>query len=136
MIGTKLLDTRVIQSRANALAARLGKADFRLKSEPMHDGSPHIEVSDAYQLIVTERGQELERRRTTDADELLYWVMAGLTASIAWAYERAHRHEREDERRQAFGKQVELLATLSPKWAERQRREQAEILRRYPFRDG
>jgi hypothetical protein len=128
-----LFDTATIQRRAKDLAASLGKPDFRLRSEPMHDGSSHLEVGDAYYLIVTERGEDLSRRRTRDVDELLYWVMAGLTWKMASDHELAHRRKGEDTRRQLFAKQVELLATISPEWAERQRREQAAILERYPF---
>ena len=131
-----LLDVRTLQRRAGELAASLGLAEFRLASEAMHNGSPHLEVTDVYYLVVTERGCELERRRTMDADELLYWVMEGETSSLAWDHERTHRRRGEDPRRQAFARQIELLATLSPEWAERRRREQAEILGRNPFRDG
>jgi hypothetical protein len=136
MNGIKLLDAGTIQNRAKALAARLGRPDFTLRSKPGHDGSYHLEVGDAYYLVVTERGLELERRRTEDVDELLYWAMEGLTSSMSSNYELANRREGEDSRRQAFAKQVELLATVSPAWAERQRQEQAEILGQHPFRDG
>ena len=136
MNEVELSDVPTIQRRARELAARIGKADFELASQPMHDGSSHLEVTDAYYLVDTERGSELDRRRTTDADELLYWVMAGLTSSLSWEYELAHRSEGEDPRRQAFAKQIELLAAVSPEWAERQRQEQAEILGRRPYRDG
>ena len=136
MSQTNLLATRTIQQRAKALAMRLGKPDFQLKSKPMHDGSAHVEVNDAYYLIATERGHEVDRRRTNDVDELLYWVMEGLPSSMSWNYELAHRREGEDARRQAFAEQVELLGTLSPDWAARKRREQADILQRHPFRDG
>lgn len=132
----KLLDTPTIQSRAKAMAARLGKPDFQVRSEPMHDGSRHVEVSDAYYLVATERGLETERKRTNDVDELLYWIMEGLTSSMSWDYELAHRREGEDFRRQGFAKQVELLDTLYPEWGARLRREHEEILQRYPFRDS
>lgn len=131
-----LVTPGTIQRRARELAARLGRPDFVLRSEPMHDGSAHLEVDDGYHLVVTERGSELERKRTADVDELLYWVMEGLTSAISWDHEAAHRREGEDSRRQGFARQIELLASLSPEWAERRRREQAEILRRHPFRDG
>jgi hypothetical protein len=136
MNGVELLNAGTIQDRAKALAARLGKPGFTLRSKPGHDGSSHLEVRDAYYLVVTERGLELERRRTEDVDELLYWAIEGLTSSMSLNYELANRREGEDSRRQAFSKQVELLATISPAWAERQRREQAEILSRHPFRGG
>lgn len=136
MSPIKLLDVEMIQSRAKALAAQLGKRDFHLPCVPMHDGSRHVEVSDAYYLVAADRDHETERKRTTDADKLLYWVAEGLTSSISWDYELAHRREGEDSRGQGFAKQVELLATLSPDWADRRRQEQADILRQHPFRDN
>lgn len=134
--STDLLDVRMIQRRVKALAARLGKHDFTIRSASMEDGSPHIEVGDAYEFILCERGVELQRRRTADLDELLYWIIEGLTASMSWDYELRHRREGEDSRRQAFAKQVELLSQLSDEWAKRQEAEQAEILTRHPFHDA
>lgn len=131
----KLVGLATIRSRAKAMAERLGEPTFELRSQPMHDGSHHVEISDAYYLITTERGQELHRRRTTDVDELLYWLMGSLTSSMSWSYELAHRRVSEDSRRQAFAKQVELLSTLSSEWAERRQKEQADILERHPFHD-
>jgi len=136
MNEVEVLGVPTIQRRARELAARLGNADYVLPSEPKHDGSPHLEVTDAYYLVVTERGYELDRRRTTDVDELLYWAMEGLTSSLSWNYELAHRRDGEDSRRQGFAKQIELLATLSGEWAERRRREQADTLSQHPYHDG
>jgi hypothetical protein len=136
MNAEPLVDFRVIQRRVKALAGSLGKSDYTIRSGSPEDGSPHVEVSDAYYFVVRERGVELSRRRTSDLDELLYWILEGLASSIAWDFELRHRREGKDPRRQGFAKQVELLATLSPDWAERKRAEQAEILKRHPFRDG
>jgi hypothetical protein len=118
-----------------ALAVVLGEPDFTIHSASTEDGSSHIEVSDAYCLVVRERGLELSRKRTTDLDDLLYWIMEGLTARLSWDFEVRHRREGEDSRRQAFQKQLELLNELSTDWAERQRLEQVEILERHPFHD-
>src|SRR5262249_7660203 len=125
-----------IQARVTALATRLGKPGFAIDARPLGDGTPHIEVTDAYYFVSSERGEEYERRRTTDLDELLYWIIAGLTSQRSWDYEVRHRIRGEDARRQAFAEQIELLAILSPAWAHRQKAEQAEILSRHPFRDG
>ena len=53
------------------------------------DGArPHIEVrSDAYHYVVVERGCELERKRTPDLQELLYWVFSDVTHQMAFQYE-------------------------------------------------
>lgn len=136
MTNAKLLGIPTIRTRAKALSTRLGRSDFQMHAEPMHDGSRHVEVSDAYYLVATERGHELDRWRTNDVDELLYWLMEGLTSSMARDYELAHRREGEDTRRQWFAKQVELLAELSPQWAARLQGEQEAVLKQHPFRDA
>ena len=102
----------------------------------MEDGSPHVEVRDTYHFVIRERGIELSRRRTSDLEELFYWIMEWLASSMSWDYELRHRRKGEDPRRQGFAKQCELLAALSPEWAERKRAEQAEILDRHPYHDG
>lgn len=124
-----------IQRAAEDLAARLGEMDFKVSAKPTHDGSLHIEVSDAYYLVVSERGMEVDRKRTKSSQELLFWVMDRLISSMAWDYELAHRRKGEDVRRQGFAKQIELMAQLSSEWAERKRRELSEILSLHPFND-
>ena len=101
----------------------------------MGDGSDYLVVSDAYYLISEERGIELNRRRTTDEDELLYWAIQPLIISMSWDYELRHRREGEDSRRQAFSKEIDLLATLSLAWSERRTRDQAEVLKLHPMHD-
>ena len=134
----QLLDVRMIERRAKALAAQLGVSEDYLTalSETREDGSPHIEVSDAYYFIVRERGIELRRRRTADLDELLCWILEGIVSSLSWDFELRQRRAGEDSRRQGFVKQVELLRKLSPAWVERQERHHEEILKHHPFHDA
>lgn len=136
MEGTGLLSSRTIQKKVKALTRLLGHPALTINTRSMEDGSPHIEVCDAYYLVVRERGNELSRHRTTDPDEILYWIMEGHTSDLSWDFEVRNRRDGEGSRRQAFAKQVELLAALSPQWAERQRLEQAKILERHPFHDN
>lgn len=131
-----LLDIRLIQRNVKSLARQLGKEDFTIATRPWGDGSPYVEVEDAYHFIVEERGVELERRKTADLDELLYWILKGLTSRLSWDYELRNRRENEDSRRQAFAKEVELMSSLSPAWGERLRAEQERILASYPFHDA
>jgi hypothetical protein len=130
-----LLDVGTVQKTVKDLSRRLGREDFAIASRPSGDGSPYIEVGDTYCFIIEERGIELERRTTVDLDELLYWIMRRLTFWMSWDYEKRNRREGEDSRRQAFAKEVELLESLSPAWAERRRAECEEILRTHPFHD-
>ena len=46
------------------------------------DGTPHIEVANAYHFVVCERGSERERRSTSDLDELLGWVRRAMDRSV------------------------------------------------------
>jgi hypothetical protein len=60
-------------------------------------GYPHIEeTGGVFAWIVRERGQEYERRTTRSVDELLYWVFAAVTFSMATKWELQHRIESED----------------------------------------
>ena len=97
---------------------------------------PHIEVdSRGYHLVVIERGQELERFTTHELDDLLYHIFQSVTFSLAMDYELAHRIETQDCRRIGFQKQVELLAQLSQRWADREAAEHKRILQEHPFDD-
>ncbi len=113
---------------------RLGISDYKIRKDSGGEGS-HIEISDAYHYIYSERGRVFRHRTTTDLDELLYWIFNALTSTLSWDYEVRHRREGEDSRRQAFAKQIELIGILSATWADRLRKELDEVLCRHPFHD-
>jgi len=72
----------------------------RFSTIPQHDGSPHIEMEgDDYCFVVTERGQEYERIRSTDPDEILYLLVEGVTSIVATKFELENRVENQDGRR-------------------------------------
>jgi hypothetical protein len=75
---------------------------------------------------VRENGSEHARRKTTSLDEILYWIFADVTFSLAVTWEVAHRVKGEDVRRGIFTKQLELLEQLDPVWASRSRLENAK----------
>jgi len=106
-----------------------------IDSAPRGDGSPYIEISDAYHFVVEERGLELERRKTSDLDELLYWVFDGVTFTVASSFELRNRRPNEDSRRQLFAKQEELLNLASEAWGRRKEVEHEGVLANYPFND-
>ncbi|SHI60926.1 Immunity protein 63 [Rubritalea squalenifaciens DSM 18772] len=100
---------------------------------PQHDGTPHIElVGDEFHFVVTERGSEFERRRTRDADEILYWLFEGFTQGMATDYELKHRNESRDGREIWFPYQERLLANLNPEWGARKQEAHMRILRDHP----
>jgi hypothetical protein len=59
-----------------------------LHAVPQHDGGPHVEIiGDKYHYVVTERGSELERKITTDRQELLYWLISGVVFEMVGDFE-------------------------------------------------
>lgn len=101
-----------------------------------HTARPHIEVDGmGYHYVVVERGVELHRFTTPELDELCYKVFSDITFGMASDYEFKHRIEDQDCRRIIFAHQVELLAQLSPKWAQREAQRHQRILIQFPFDD-
>ncbi|EDM34426.1 hypothetical protein PBAL39_19085 [Pedobacter sp. BAL39] len=85
--------------------------------------------------FIFEDCQEIERRITNEIDEILYWIFADVTLSMAINYERHHRVQRQDFRRVRFDKQEELLGKLSQKWKDKEYAEHQRLLTSYPFDD-
>lgn len=95
---------------------------------------PRVEVDDAgYHVVVPAGANETLRDTTTDFDELLYWVFAGVTHQLAFA--RGRGADGADPRRAAFAHQLDLLARLGPDMAARRAAEIARILESAPYRD-
>lgn len=124
--------------RMLALGEKLGLPACSLPGtvRPEQGAHPWIEATAAgYALVTSERGLEIERRETAEAEELLYWVFEGVTFSMAVEYEFRRRQGEQDCRRVIFARQVELLGVLAPEWAARRAAEQAAILERHPYDD-
>jgi len=99
---------------------------------------PRVEVDDAgYHVVVHSSAHEVLLDSTTDFDELLYWVFAGVTHQLAFAraQARARAGDGADPRRGAFAHQLELLARLGPEMAARREAEIRRILESAPYRD-
>lgn len=134
----KMKSIETIKSHYYRIAKQLNapKKYVRFAKTANHDGSPHIEfVNDKYYYVVTERGVELERKQTTDPDEILYWLISDITFYMSSDYELNHRIESEDCRRQLFKKDVELLNGIESHWAEKKKKEYESILKTNPFYD-
>lgn len=126
-----------IRDRYDTIADRLS-APARHRhffTTPQHDGSCHVElVGSEFHYVVTERGTEYERWTTSDADELLFWLVSDLTREMAMEWELKNRIEGEDFRRQFFSKHVELMAQVNEAWGRRTRLNYEKILEEYPFK--
>jgi hypothetical protein len=128
-------DLNSIQTMVKEYGSKIGVPDTAIFGTPQGDGSPYVEVSDAYYFVVEERGIELERQKTDEIDELLYWIFDGVTFSISSDFELQNRKPGEDSRRQLFAKQEALLGQLSARWRKRKLEEHRRILTRHPFND-
>ena len=128
-----------IQAQVDRLAALIGASGYHGLPTygPMKDNSrPQVEVdARGYHFVVVKQGQEQARFTTGDLDDLLFHIFQSVTFSLAIDYEVAHQIETQDCRRLAFQKQIELLAQLSKRWAEREAEEQMHILHVQPFDD-
>ena len=102
---------------------------------PQHDGSPHIEQSgDEFDYVITERGSEYARFRTTDPDEILYKLVDSATQVAATNYELKHRIAGRDGREIWFPYQEDLLHAIKPEWGARKRDEHMRILINHPYK--
>jgi hypothetical protein len=127
-----------IETEVNRLAAKIDASGYVLPTYGRtEDGArPHVEAdARGYHYVVVERGQELRRDTTPDLDELLYHVFEAVTFSLANKYAGAHVLSGQDFRRLLFARQIELLASLSSSWAEREERNHQRILQQHPFSD-
>jgi hypothetical protein len=134
---TKTLDE--IQSIVTQLAEKINAQTYLLPtfSSPIGDATPNIEIDNLglYNYVISERGNEYERKVTSALNDLLYWIFANVTFSMASDYELKNRIEEKDCRRIMFEKQQELLGILNKDWEEREKKEHQSILNNNPFDD-
>ena len=106
-----------IKELIESLAKRIDAPEIYLPTyNHSEDGArPHIEKhGNEYHWVVTERGEELQRRKTKELKELLFWVFDMGTCEMAVKLEVKHRNEKEDFRIQMFRIQEELLKKIDP----------------------
>ena len=128
-----------IQNIVNQLAEKINAPSYLLPtfSSPVGDATPNIEIDNSglYNYVISERGNEYERKLTSDLNDLLYWIFASVTFSMACDYELKNRIEEKDCRRIMFEKQEELLGILNKDWKEKEYKEHQNILKNNPFDD-
>jgi hypothetical protein len=135
---TALLSMEALRDRVGALSTKLAGpgADLPIGlGESSQDGTPHIEIDDAYHYVMCERGTEFGRRSTTDLDEILYWIARDVTFWRAVDHELHNRIEGQDCRRILFQHQRELMAAFGAEWSSRLDLELAATLAAHPFGD-
>tara|TARA_R100000935_G_C2710352_1_gene113843 strand:- start:125 stop:532 length:408 start_codon:yes stop_codon:yes gene_type:complete len=101
------------------------------------NGHPHIEFDDLglFHLVVSERGEEYDRKIINSENDLLYYVFSNITFQMASKFESQNRIEGQDFRRLLFDKQEDLLGKLNKEWKAKERDEHHNILKLNPFDD-
>ena len=130
MAGEERLDEvrRYLVDLAGVIAAPLSLLP-EFGHRPKFEGQFVELEGEVFSLAYTERGVESRRKTTTDVDELNYWVMEGVTFSMATDWEVRHRNDSADFRVGLFTKQMELLGQLSERWLDRYRNENGRVLK-------
>ncbi|WP_405377750.1 Imm63 family immunity protein [Nonlabens sp. Asnod3-A02] len=128
-----------IQNIVNQLAKKINAPSYLLPtfSSPIGDATPNIEVDNfgLYNYVISERGNEYEKKLTSDLNELLYWIFSSVTFSMACDSELKNRIAAKDCRRIMFEKQEELLGLLNEEWEEKEKKEHQSILINNPYDD-
>ncbi|PKV82906.1 Imm63 family immunity protein [Streptomyces sp. TLI_146] len=87
------------------------------------EGHPFVRVEDGViHRFLMDRGQQHDLGTYTDLDEFMYVVAEEATSSIARRWELGQRHKWPEGRDSRIGwvaKQLQLLSTLNPVWAQR-----------------
>lgn len=133
-----MISINTIKSRYYSIAKKLNAPSEQVMfaMQPRDFGYPHIEVhAPEYHYVVTERGNEFERRKTDDPEELLYWMITDLTRQMASDWELANRVDGEDPRRQLFQHEIDLLKKVNIDWAEKRKTHFDEIPEIHPYAD-
>jgi len=103
---------------------------------PTHDGSPHVEKNgNDWFFIVTEKGSEFERVKSSDPNYILYLLIGCVTHNMATRYELQNRVPNIDGRRIWFEYDIKLLKNINPNWANWKRQEYDMALKLHPFSD-
>ena len=127
-----------LQDEYNALCQRIKPIDgqYTLLTEREDVGVPHVEFTNGeYHYIVTERGLDLSRRSTDDANEILYWMLYDLTFWMGVDHEFKNRVEGPDGRRMMFAYWLEQMKKADQRMADRLEDDIASILAENPFSD-
>ena len=114
----------------------IDKKELFVRDTRSDNGTPHIEIkAPYYHYVVTERGNEFERKSTKNIDQLLYWIFSDITFTVACDYEVKNRIREQDFRRLMWKHQLHLLTTLKESWAKQEAKEIEETLQRSPYSD-
>ena len=98
---------------------------------------PHIEIKPPYyHYVVIERGEELQRKKFHDVNDLLFEVFYKITFDMAKQYELYNRVEGQDFRKILFTHQLNLMKCLDSTWHDKAKNEIDIILEKNPYNDN
>ncbi len=84
---------------------------------PQHDGRAHIEYEGSDLIyVITERGIRFNEKRTTNPDELLFWLISDLTFEIANELSINECKTNEEYRKKLFLRQEALIGRINQEW--------------------
>ncbi|TBC66774.1 hypothetical protein ELH27_29065 (plasmid) [Rhizobium leguminosarum] len=100
--------------------------------------APYIDIKDNDEMyyVVEERGVELERKKCSSIDDVLYFLFSSITHDMAFAYAATHKKKGVDFRRLMFQEQLRLLGLALEEWRLKRELEIKEVLRKAPYNDG
>jgi hypothetical protein len=79
-----------------------------------HFADPHIEIyNEEYHFVSVERGKEIFRKTTKELDELLYWIMEGITSGMASTHAALQKLPNGGFFEERKEKQLELLSQIN-----------------------
>lgn len=113
-----------VKDLANRINAPLDM--FLTFGNSRNDGTPDVDVdSHHYYFVARDRDAVCTNRKTSDLDELLYWIFNEITLLRASAYVRKYCGPGDSPSRMRFTHQLFLLEMLNIKWKERCEKEKA-----------
>ena len=83
------------------------------------DATPNIEIiKDGYYYVISERGNEIDRRYTPFLDMLIFWIFKDITSWMSLDNQSNSLTSHADSRMKLLSNQVELLNKINPEYAE------------------
>jgi hypothetical protein len=83
------------------------------------DATPNIEIDKiGYYYVISERGNEYDRRFTPFLDQLLFWIFRDITFRMSSDYELENRINNQDSRILLFSYHIDLMSKIKQEYAD------------------
>ncbi len=135
-----MLTLSEIKTKVDQLAQKIGAPQNILPTYGLFGmlDRPNVEVGSVVYYYVTpdDRGHVIDRYAAFDIDELLYKIFVSITSELSWEYALSHRTTNQTLGIIQNQHQIELLTTLSSKWAEKVAQEHEQERKLYRLNDN